>query len=118
MLYPKLRAKYGDRVVYDQNPGAHLKTEFGFDVLQVARGRYAPDVYRDHIGFEVSEQLLRRAFEETYSVKFDSIFSNYNLAVGTYRKAVSAVIPSMTKVAWQIKKDEIQKEIPGMTKKK
>lgn len=116
-LYPKLKAKYGDVVTYDENPAAHLKTEFGFDVLQVARGRYAPDDYRDHIGFEVAEQLLRRAFDETYSVKFDSIFSNYNLAIGTYRKAVSAVIPSMTKVAWQIKKDEIQKEIPGITRK-
>lgn len=118
VLYPKLREKYGDVVTYDENPAAHLKTEFGFDVLQVARGRYAPDDYRDHIGFEVSEQLLRRAFEETYSVKLDSIFSDYSLAVGTYRKAVSAVIPSMTKVAWQIKKDEIQKEIPGITKEK
>jgi hypothetical protein len=118
ILYPKLREKYGDVVTYDENPAAHLKTEFGFDVLQVARGRYAPDDYRDHIGFEVSQQLLSRAFEETYSLKFDSVFSDYNLAVGTYRKAVSAVIPSMTKVAWQIKKDEIQKEIPGITKKK
>jgi len=117
LLYPKLKAKYGDVVVYDQNPSAHLKTEFGFDVLQVAGGRYAPDDYRDHIGFEVAEPLLRRAFEETYSVKFDSVFSDYNLAVGTYRYAVSAVIPSMTKVAWQIKKDEIQHEIPGITRK-
>src|SRR6202453_4795694 len=40
MLYPKLRAKYGDTVVYDQNPAAHLRTEFGFDVLEVAKGRY------------------------------------------------------------------------------
>lgn len=118
LLYPKLRAKYGDVVTYDENPAAHLKTEFGFDVLQVARGRYAPDDYRDHIGFEIAPPLLQRAFEETYSVKFDAVFSNYNLAVGTYRKAVSAVIPSMTKVAWQIKKDDIQKEIPGITKRK
>src|SRR6185437_13594508 len=28
------------------------------------------------------------------------------------------VIPNMTKVAWQIKKDEIQKEIPGVTRRK
>ena len=43
MLYPKLRAKFGDTIAYDQNPPAHLKTEFGFDVLEVAKGRYAPD---------------------------------------------------------------------------
>src|SRR5580658_8942120 len=52
LLYPKLRRKYGDVVTYDENPLAHLKTEFGFDVLQVAKGRYASDAYRDRIGFQ------------------------------------------------------------------
>jgi hypothetical protein len=37
MLYPKLRRKYGDPMTYEDNPPAHLKTEFGFDVLGVAR---------------------------------------------------------------------------------
>ncbi|HKN60283.1 MAG TPA: zinc dependent phospholipase C family protein [Candidatus Acidoferrales bacterium] len=117
MLYPKLKKKFGDVVTYDENPAAHLKTEFGFDVIQIARGRYAPDDYRDHIGFEVAKPLLQKAFEETYALKLDSMFTSYDLAVGTYRRAVSAVIPSMTKVAWQTNKDEIQKEIPGITRK-
>src|SRR5271155_3112299 len=65
MLYPKLKKKFGDVVTYDENPAAHLKTEFGFDVIQIARGRYAPDDYRDHIGFEVAKPLLQKAFEET-----------------------------------------------------
>ena len=118
VLYPKLRKKYGNFVVYDQNPADHLKTEFGFDVLQVARSRYAPDDYQDRIGFEVARPLLEKAFEETYGLKLDSVFSSLDLAIGTYRRGVSAVIPSMTKVAWQIKKDEIQKEIPGMTRRR
>ena len=118
VLYPKLRKKYGNFVVYDQNPGDHLKTEFGFDVLQVARSRYAPGDYQDRIGFQVARPLLEKAFEETYGLKLDSVFSNLDLAIGTYRRGVSAVIPSMTKVAWQIKKDEIQKEIPGMTRRR
>lgn len=118
VLYPKMREKYGDWVVYDQNPGDHLKTEFGFDVLQVARSRYAPDDYQDHIGFEVDKPLLEKAFEETYGLKLDSIFTKLDLAIGTYRRGVSAVIPTMTKVAWQIKKDDIRKEIPGMTRKR
>lgn len=118
MLFPTLRRKYGDTVVYDENPAAHLQTEFGFDVLQVARGRYAPDDYRDRIGFEVAKPLLRRAFEETYCVKLDDVFTNYDLAVGTYRHSVSAIIPQVTKVAWQVKKDEIQKEFPGINRKK
>jgi hypothetical protein len=117
-LYPKLRAKYGPIVVYDENPAAHLKTEFGFDVVQVARGHYASDDYHDHIGFEVSKPLLQQAFQETYGIPLDSIFTDFDLAIGTYRLGVSSTIPSMTKVAWQIKKDEIQKDEPGITRKK
>ena len=116
-LYPKLRAKYGPVVTYDEDPAAHLKTEFGFDVVQVARGRYAPDDYHDRIGFQVSKPLLEQAFEETYSIPMQDIFTNYDLAIGTYRLGVSSTIPSMTKVAWQLKKDEIQKETPGETRR-
>ena len=118
ILYPKLRQKYGDVVVYDEDPAAHLKTEFGFDVLQVAQGHYAPDDYRDHIGFQVADDLLKRAFEDTYCLKLDAIFTNYDLAIGTYRRAVGSIIPKMTKVAWQTKKDDIMKSDPSMTRKR
>ena len=116
ILYPKLRQKFGDVVVYDQNPAAHLKTEFGFDVLEVAKGRYAPDDYRDRIGFQVADDLLKGAFEETYCLKLEAIFTNYSLAIGTYRRAIGSIIPKMTKVAWQEKKDEIMKTDPTMTR--
>jgi Zinc dependent phospholipase C len=116
ILYPKLGRKYGPVVTYDQDPGAHLKTEFSFDVLQVVEGHYAPDAYHDRIGFQVSQELLQRAFHETYSVDLKSTFTNFDLAVETYRHGVSSVIPEMTKVAWQAKKDEIQREYPGTTR--
>src|SRR5258708_7236003 len=66
ILYPKLRAKYGDRVTYVEDPAAHLKTEFGFDVVQVARGRYRSEDYHDFIGFKVAKPVLERAFKATY----------------------------------------------------
>lgn len=118
LLYPKLRRKYGNVVVYDQDPAAHLKTEFGFDVLQVAKGHYASDDYHDRIGFEVSQDLLQRAFQDTYSIDLKSVMSNYGLAIGTFRYGVSTLIPQMTRVAWQTKKDEIEKENPGVTRRK
>jgi hypothetical protein len=118
ILYPKLKAKYGDTVAYDQNPPAHLKTEFGFDVLEVAKGRYAPDAYRDFIGFQVSKELLQRAFQETYSLELKSVFSDFDLSVATYRRSVGEAIPTATKVAWETNKDQIQKDIPGITKEK
>ena len=63
-----LKKKYGDVVTYEQNPLAHVKTEFGFDVLEVAKQRYAPDSYHDFIGFEVDAPLLEQAFRETYGL--------------------------------------------------
>jgi hypothetical protein len=116
LLYPKLRRKYGHVVTYDEDPLAHLKTEFGFDVLQVAKGRYASDAYRDRIGFQVSTELLSRAFQETYSLDLDSVLSNYDLAIASYRRGVSQLIPEATKIAWQTKKDEIQRASPGITR--
>jgi hypothetical protein len=118
ILYPKIRRKYGNVVTYEDNPGAHLKTEFGFDVVEVAKGNYAPQAYHDFIGFQVSKPLLERAFEDTYSVPLDSVFKDLDLALGTYRHVVSSLIPEMTKAAWAAKKDDIQKAQPGMTERK
>ena len=117
-LYPKLRAKYGDEVTYGENPTAHMRTEFGFDVLQVARGRYAPTDYRNFIGFKVSKHLLERAFKATYALELKDVFSDLDLAIGSYRRAASAIIPKMTQVAWETKKDEIEKLTPGAAREK
>src|ERR1700722_4497428 len=118
ILYPELRSKFGRTVTYWDNPVSHLRTEFGFDVLQVAQGRYAPDQYRKFIGFQVSKPLLERAFEDTYGLKTKDVFGNLDLALGSFRYSVGSIIPGMTKVAWQLKKDTVVKEIPGITKKK
>jgi Zinc dependent phospholipase C len=118
MLYPELKKKFGDVVTYDQNPAAHLKTEFGFDVVQVAHGHYAPEAYHDAIGFEVANDLLAKAFQETYGLELKTLFPDYDRTIGTFRYSVSTLIPKMTVVAWQIKKDDLQKETPGLTRNK
>jgi zinc dependent phospholipase C len=118
LLYPKLAKKYGPIVTYEDDPAAHLKTEFGFDVLEVAKGQYAPDAYRDFIGFEVSKPVLERAFQDTYSMPLDSVFGDLDRAIGSYRYTVHSTIPKAVRVAWVLKKDEIQKATPGITRKK
>ncbi len=118
ILYPELRRKFGNTVSYWDNPVAHVQTEFGFDVIQVALGRYAPDGYRKFIGFEVSRPVLERAFLKTYGLEIKDVFGNVSLALGSYRRTVSSIIPSMTRVAWNLKKDQLRKEIPGITRKK
>jgi hypothetical protein len=118
MEYPKLKAKYGSVVTYAQNPTAHIRVEFSFDVLQVARGNYAPQRYHDFIGFMVSRPVLERAFRDTYSMELKDIFGDLDLALGTYRHTVSAIIPEMTRVAWGLQKDELLKTTPGLTRRK
>ena len=118
ILYPKLKKKYGDSVVYEQDPLAHMKTEFGFDVLEVAQGRYAPDAYHDFIGFNVSVPLLEQAFQETYGLDLKRVLSNENRVLGSYRRDVSRLLPKATRIAWSLKKNEIMKDQPGITKRK
>ena len=118
LLYPELRNKYGTVVTYEDNPTAHIKTEFAFDVLQVAKGHYAPDSYHAFVGFEVSMPLLDRAFRDTYGLELRSIISNEEKAANSYRHSVNGLIPKATRVAWNLKQDEIQKDMPGITRKK
>jgi hypothetical protein len=116
LLYPDLKKKYGDVVTFEDSPLAHVKTEFGFDVLEVAKQRYAPDAYHDFIGFEVAQPLLDRAFEETYGLKLSAVLEHETKAIGAYRHDISELIPRATKVAWEIKEDDIKKDLPGMTR--
>jgi hypothetical protein len=118
LIYPKLGKKYGDSVTYEDGKLAHLKTEFGFDVLQVARGRYAPDGYHDFIGFAVPAPLLEQAFQETYGLDLKHVLSNEDKVLESYRYDVSTLIPKATRVAWSLKKDDIMKDQPGITKRK
>jgi Zinc dependent phospholipase C len=116
--YPKLRAKYGRSVSYAQDKSAHLKTEFGFDTLQVAKNRYAPDQYHQFIGFEVSEPLLERTFPIVYGMDLKDVLPHEELAVGSYRWAISRLIPHMTKVALELHKKQLASESPTFQKKK
>ncbi|MGC1413689.1 MAG: zinc dependent phospholipase C family protein [Candidatus Acidiferrum sp.] len=116
IMYPHLGKEYGPVVTYEEKPSAHMKVEFGFDVDQVAKGHYAPKAYHDFVGFEVSEPVLERAFAKTYSIDMSSVFFRVDLAIGSYRHAVSTVIPRTTHVAWHLKRDEIQHSEPGETK--
>jgi hypothetical protein len=116
--FPKLAKKYGDTVTYANDPKAHIRTEFGFDMTQVAKNRYTSDRYHDFIGFEVATPLLEKAFLETYDLKLSDVFGDVELAIGSYRRGVAKVIPEMTRVALLSRKDELVKETPNFDRKK
>jgi Zinc dependent phospholipase C len=116
--YPKLRAKYGNSVRYAEDHTAHLKTEFGFDMVQVAKNRYASQQYHDFIGFQVSKPLLERTFPIVYGVELKDVLTHEDLAVGSYRFAVSRTIPEMTKIALRTHKKDLIRETPNFAKRK
>ncbi|MDR3741420.1 MAG: zinc dependent phospholipase C family protein [Terracidiphilus sp.] len=118
LRYPKLRAKYGNSVRYAQDTTAHLKTEFGFDTLQVAKNRYASDQYHEFIGFKVAQPLLERSFLAVYGLQLKDVLTHEDMAIGSYRFAVSKLIPQMTKVALQTHKKDLIRETPNFAKKK
>jgi hypothetical protein len=118
LRYPKLRARYGSSVKYAQDKSAHLKTEFGFDTLQVAKNRYAPEQYHAFIGFEVSESLLERVFPVIYGMELKQVLPHQDLAIGSYRWAIGRLIPQMTTVALQLHKKQLASESPNFDKRK
>ncbi|HMD06424.1 MAG TPA: zinc dependent phospholipase C family protein, partial [Candidatus Acidoferrum sp.] len=116
--YPKLRAKYGNSVKYAEDHTAHLKTEFGFDMVQVAKNRYASQQYHDFIGFQVSKPLLERTFPIIYGVELKDVLAHEDLSIGSYRFAVSRMIPEMTRVALRTHEKDMMKETPDFAKQK
>jgi hypothetical protein len=112
LMFPKLKAKYGNSVRYADSPASHVIVEFSFDIVQVASGAYLPEAYHSFIGFQVATPLLERAFRETYGLEMDDVFGNKDLAISTYRHSVSELIPELTRVAWRDKQADIAKLRP------
>jgi hypothetical protein len=116
LMFPKLRAKYGDAIPYAKSPATHVLVEFSFDVVQAAAAAYPANVYHEHIGFEVSKPLLERAFRDTYSIDLKDVFLfDVDLAIGSYRHAIGEWIPELTRAAWKDKKEEIERLVPGIS---
>jgi hypothetical protein len=91
-----------------------VRTEYSFDIVQIAAGAYLPEAYHTFIGFQVSRELLDRAFQETYGLETKDIFNDEGLAISTYRKAISELIPELTRIAWRDKREEIARLIPNV----
>jgi len=115
LVYPKVGKKFGETVTYEEDPIAHVRIEFSFDVLQTSRGNYAPTTYHDYIGFKVSRALLEKAFLETYGINVNDLFGNLSRTIGTFRWIVKDLFPYITRAAWASKKGDIMKLKPGAT---
>jgi hypothetical protein len=116
--YPNLRRRYGPVVTFDESPRAHLQTEFGFDVLEVVQQRYAPEAFHDFIGFAVAKPVFERAFLDTYGLPLNQVLTREDLAIGTYRKTVSTLLPKMTQIAVTDYGDKMKQAEPTFVPKK
>ncbi len=116
--FPKLQRKYGNEVTYAEGKSEHIRTEFGFDVVQVSKNRYTSDAYHDFIGFAVAKDSLARAFRDTYGIDIGDIFANEDRTIGSFRWAVSSLIPTMTKVALVAHEKDYVKENPTFDRNK
>lgn len=91
--FPGLQSEYGPVVTYEENPHAHVRTEFAFDVDQLSRGRFAPSGYLRHVGFRVPVLLLNRAFYDTYGISLHSVNGDEFAAFRSYRWSVRQLLP-------------------------
>ena len=114
-LYPKLRKKFGDRVTYADDHTSHLQTEFRFDVFEMAHNPASRDLFHHAMQFEVATRALDEAFQQTYGLRLDDLFTNVDAAILTYRWAFRGLIHEATGIAWALYQADIQKLDPDMT---
>lgn len=95
--FPGLRHRYGKIVTYEDNPHDHVRTEFAFDIDQLAHHRFAPPAYLRSVGMYVPKRLMNQAFYETYGLSLRSVLGNETVAFRSYR---SSVRQFLTRIAY------------------
>ena len=111
--FPKLKAKYGAVVTYDESPHAHVRTEFAFDIDQLSKKRIAPSAYWKHEGLKVPIPLLERAFYETYGLRLRSMVISESAAFGTYRWSVRTFLPTLAYGEVMLHRKDFPADTPG-----
>lgn len=113
LAFPKLARKYGAAVTYDENPHAHVRTEFAFDIDQLSKQRLAPGAYLRFIGLRVPDRLLAQAFEETYSLPLRDILGPRRPAIRSYRTSVRSFLPRFAHAETVLHRNDFLQDIPN-----
>lgn len=111
--FPDLGARYGTVVTYEQDPHAHVRTEFGFDIEQVSKQRFAPHSYLVHIGLLIPRPLLEKAFFETYGMPLHTLLGEEGPSMRSYRSAVRSFIPFFARGEVVLHRHEFLQEQPS-----
>jgi len=95
--FPKLEKKYGKTVNYAQGESEHVRTEYAYDINEIAHGRLAPVYYLKHVGLEVPQRQLELAFYQTYGLAQDfTKGKGKRVNVKGYRFAVRSFLPEVS----------------------
>jgi len=94
LAFPNLAKKYGPVVTYDESPHGHIRTEFAFDVQELASSEFAPPSYLKFIGLRVPRKFLERAFVATYGFDLHDVVGRARPSLRSYRTSVRSFIPN------------------------
>jgi hypothetical protein len=61
---------------------------------------------------------MERAFLDTYGIPLSDVIKDEDLAIGTFRRAISTIIPEMTRVALLARRKELVAETPNFNARK
>jgi hypothetical protein len=111
--FPTLAAKYGPNVNYAEGPRAHIRTEFAFDINDIAKHRVAPLNYLNHIGFAVPVPLLTRAFYDTYGLDVAKVLGAHRPTLKGYRFAVRSFLPRMAYAEVLLNRKRMPADVPS-----
>ena len=96
--FPNLEKKYGAVVNYAEGKTQHVRTEFAFDINELAHHRMAPFRYQKHIGLAVPVRQLALAYYQTYGLTKGFYGAReQRINVGAYRFAVRSFIPRIAR---------------------
>jgi hypothetical protein len=91
--FPNLSARFGPSVNYGENPHAHVRAEFAFDIEEITQHHMAPSAYLRHVGLQIPYALLTQAFNETYGLRLRDILSGRRPILRSYRFAIRSFLP-------------------------
>ncbi len=92
--FPKLERRFGWIVNFAEGPHQHVRTEFAFDIDQIAHHRMAPLGYARHIGIQIPIHQLALAFYETYGLTEDfNVSRGQKINLKAYQFATRTFIP-------------------------
>lgn len=111
--FPKLQKKYGPVVTYEEGEHPHVRTEFAFDVNEISKRRFAPSAYLRHVGLDIPEPLLRRAFFQTYGLDLRKIIGTKRPVMRGYRFSIRRFLPRIAYAEVILHRHSFPADTPG-----